>query len=255
MKQTILSYYEEYKTYMDLNNDVLPQINPIQSDNNIINDFAHINSDEISDKNINLYYNSKIVNYSEHFQKTKFFHEFTHVLDASQLLNKYDEENINAILSTYSEYHASQIELAYNIGFRNIHSFHKINLDKTYVEDEFGKTKIKNDYLKPLADATIIIDKDSSVYYNLSAEEYYKKYKAFETNTMYYLGKQNFCSKFSLKPVPSITKSSYGIFYPYVKNIEILIKNKDIDNLLIAKKELSAAFLKIYPNSELKILI
>lgn len=46
---------------------------------------------------------------------------------------------------------------------------------------------------------------------------------------MYYLGKQNFCSKFSLKQVPNITRQNYLDFYPYVISIETCIKNKEFN--------------------------
>lgn len=171
------------------------------------------------------------------------------------LSKNYNEEDLSKILSTYSEYHASQIELACNVGFRNIHAFHKINLDKTYIDTESGKTKIQNDYLKPMADALVIIDKPSDAYLDLSSEEYFCYFKKFETNTMYYLGKQNFCSRFSLKQIPNITRKNYIDFYPCIANIENCIKNNEYNKLPFLEKSLFGEFYKRYPNNDFELLI
>ena len=47
---------------------------------------------------------------------------------------------------------------------------------------------------------------------------------------MYYLGKQNFCSRFSLKQIPNITRKHYSDFYPYISNIENCIKRNIRDH-------------------------
>lgn len=255
MIHKILNFYEEYKIYMDLKEDFLPKLIPIIEDINILPTLAHVNSDEITTENANLYYSSKLLEFSEQFQKSKFFHEFTHILDYVILSKEYDLKDLDIILCTYSEYHASQIELACNVGFRNIHAFHKINLDKTYVATETGTTKIQNDYLKPMADALCIIDKPSDIYLNLSCEDYFGYFKKFEANTMYYLGKQNFCSKFSLKRIPNITCKSYGDFYPYISNIENCIKNKEFNKLHVLEKSLFSEFNNKFKNNNFETLI
>ena len=255
MTDKILKFYEECKLYMDLQNNSLPNLNLILEDNDIIDSLAHINSDEVTLENANLYYCTKLFEYSEQFQKAKLFHEFTHILDFINLSNQYKDEDLDKILNTYSEYHVSQIELACNVGFRSIHAFHKINLDKTYVATDVGKSKIENDYLKPMADALVIIEKPFDTYLNLSCEEYFCCFKKFETNTMYYLGKQNFCSTFSLKRIPSITRKSYGDFYSCISNIENCIKNKEIDKLPLLEKSLLEKFYEKYPNKDFELLI
>ena len=255
MTDKILGFYEKYKTYMDLQENILPSLNPVLEDDNIINTLVYVNSDEITSKNANLYYCSKLYTYSEQFIMAKLFHEFTHILDYTNLSKNYNEKDLDKILSTYSEYHASQIELACNVGFRNIHAFHKIDLDKTYIDTESGKTKIHNDYLKPMMDALVIINKPSDAYLDLSSEEYFCYFKKFETNTMYYLGKQNFCSRFSLKQIPNITRKHYTDFYPYISNIENCIKNNEYNKLPSLEKSLFGEFYKRYPNNDFKLLI
>lgn len=250
MKDFILQCYEEFKQYMDLKNTSMPVIKPIEEkDNNNENGrtpFAYINSDEIRMPTVNIYYSNKLFLYSEIFQKSKLFHEFTHILDANLIPQSFSYEEFRAIMATYSEFHASQIELAYNIGFRNIHSFHKINLSKTYVIYEDKKVKIETDYLHPLADALVIIEKDFNSYYDLSAYDYFLNYCIFEAKTMYYLGKKNFCSRFSLGKTADLTDKSYGEFSPYIIEIETLIKGNNLLQLYQSRKKLWNKYLDYF---------
>ena len=64
MIDKILKFYEEYKLYMDLQDNVLPNLIPILENENIIDTLAHINSDEITLETANLYYCSKLFNQS-----------------------------------------------------------------------------------------------------------------------------------------------------------------------------------------------
>lgn len=255
MIDKVLDFYKEYKVFMNLQNILLPEITPIIEPVNILPTLAHINTDEITSENVNIYCSPKLFECSEQFQKTKIFHEFTHILDYLNLSTKYHGEDLDKILATYSEYHASQIELACNIGFKNIHALHKINLDKTYVATETGTTIIENDYINPMASALVVIDKPSDAYLNLSSEDYYAHFIKFEINTMYYLGKQNFCSKISLKRIPNITRQNYLDFYPCLSNIEFCIKNKEFGRLPLLEKILFGKFFEKYPNNDFEILI
>lgn len=242
MKDFVLKCYNDYKIYVDLDDSIMPKLNPVilekEYDIHGKHPLAYVNSDEILSPVVNLYINPLLKDYNERFQIAKLFHEFTHILDGNTLFKDYSEKDFMHLMSTYSEYHASQIEVAYNIGFKNIHSFRKINLDKTFVFYENNKIKINEDYLHPMADALCIIDKSVNAYFELDVVEYYRNYSAFETKTMYYLGKRKFCDKFSLKRIPNITANNYGQFYPYIKKIEQCIEIKDYQNLISARKEL-----------------
>lgn len=235
---------------MDLKDDIMPVLNPIQESNNFSENgkipLAYINSDEIRNRIVNLYYSSNLLMCPVIFQKSKFFHEFTHILDANLISTNFSYDEFRAIMATYSEYHASQIELACNIEFRNIHSFHKINLSKTFVTYENRKIKIETDYLHPMADSLVIIEKDSDAYSNLPDYEYYLNYSVFETKTMYYLGKKNFCAKYSITKTADIIDKSYGIFTPYIRIIEKLILEKDYSQLYDARKNLWKKYLDYF---------
>ena len=211
------------------------------------NTYAYINGDEIDNNPRNLYYNVNLNQKREDFVKAILFHEFTHLLDEAVLSKQYFGKEYDIIMSTYSEYHASQIELACKVGFKNIHSLHKINLSKTIVPCEDKTQNIQDDYIQPMSDASIIIDKPQGYYYNLSAEKYYETYKIFSTKTMYYLGKNNFCKKFSQNKIADITASIYGEFYPLIHEIEKCILNKNYDNLQTLHNQLFNKFLSAYP--------
>lgn len=255
----ILQCYEEYKIFMDLEPDILPQIMPVeesyQEETNGKNPWAYINEDEIGHSSINLYYNSKLSQNRRDFIKAILYHEFTHIYDGILYKDKYNEDIFSGIMHTYSEYHAAQIELACKVGFRNIHSFRKINLDKTYVPYENITHKIEKDYLHPFADALVFIDKPKDYYYDLPCDEYYSNYKTFESKTMYYLGKRTFCSKYSLKRIPNITQQQYKEFYPFVKQIEQYIVLKEFDKLPDITIQLRNKFFEEFPLKESEFLI
>lgn len=77
---------------MDLQDNIFPELTPVLEEDNIINTLAHINTDEMTSKNVNLYYCSKLFGFSEQFQKAKLFHEFTHILDYINLSKCYNGE-------------------------------------------------------------------------------------------------------------------------------------------------------------------
>lgn len=255
----ILKCYEEYKTFMDIKEELLPSINPIEigiskRDNGKCI-YAYINEDEIGNNPMNLYYSSDLFNCHKTFQKAKLFHEFTHILDGFELIKKYSKFLL-PIMNTYSEYHASQIELASNIGFKNIHCFHKFNIDKTFVYDQDRKIKITSDYISPASDALAIIGVSSNSYYDLSEYDYYLNYKTFETKTMYYLGKKNFCLKYSIKNVPDLTKKWYGNFYPFIYEVEQTIINCDFEKMSDVRNRLWRQYYVTFPFKNLgKLLI
>lgn len=261
MKDFILQCYKEYVKFMDLEPNFLPQIEPIKiTIENITNGsrpYAYINSDETGDNPRKLYYSSKLSQYHKDFIKSIIFHELTHLLDEIELSKTYSDKKYSTIMNTYSEYHASQIELACKVGFRNIHSFHKINLDKTFVPYEDKTRKITADYLQPLADSSLIIERPTNYYHEIPCDEYYRYYKTFEAKVMYYLGKKNFCKKYSLTKIPDITQKTYGEFYPIIHSIEQSIINNDLDSLPTLINQLWNKYLSVFTikKEELEILL
>ena len=255
MYDYIIKCYEEYKIFMDIKENILPRIVPIMITNT--NALAYLNGYEINNNPRNLYYNANLRQKRKDFVKAILFHEFTHLLDEIVLSKQYFGNDYDIIMSTRSEYQASQIELACKIGFKNIRSLQKINISNTFVPCEDKLQNIQDDYLQPMADALTIIDKPNEYYYNFSAEKYYETYKIFATKTMYYLGKNNFCKQISLSKIPDITASAYGEFYPFIHEIEKCILNKKYAELPQNYNKLFDKFLTTYPikNSEREFLI
>lgn len=243
MEDFILNCYEDFKNFMEVKQDDLPDLNPIlvntYKQNSGKSPYAYINEDEIGENPIKLYYSQELLpNCHQTFQKAILFHEFTHILDGINFSSLYSGKELASIMATYSEYHAAQIELASKVGFRSIHSCYKMNLSKTFVYAQNQKIKIETDYLHPASDALTIIDESNDAYYNLNEYDYFLNYKTFEAKTMYYLGKKNFCQRYSLKKVPDLTSKWYGHFYPYIQEIEQCIINNKFNQLFVARKEL-----------------
>lgn len=259
MKEFIFQCYEEYKKFVNIKGCILPSIHPVLQNVHEQKDgkssYAYINNDEIGNDPINLYYSKSLFDFHDTFKKAILFHEFTHVFDGIIFYSSYNEKDLSSIMATYSEYHASQIELAYKAGFRNIHSCYKIDLSKTYIYSENQKIKIESDYIHPVSDALTIIEEPNNSYYDLSNYDYYLNYKVFEVKTMYYLGKKNFCKKYSLKNIPDLTIKWYGAFYPSVQKIEQCIINKDFDSLILARKGLFGKYFSTFEFHNLASLL
>lgn len=240
MKDFVLKCYDDYKVFIGLNDDIMPKLNPIilEQKDCVNNSLAYVITDEITSLIANIYINPVLNDFKDRFKISKLFHEFTHILDYINFSSKYNEKDLLSIMTTYSEYHASQIEIAYNVGLKNIYNIRKFNLDKTFITYENRQIKIEEDYVIPIANVLKIIDKPFDTYNELSAVNYFKNYKIFETKTMYYLAKRNFCEKISLSKIPNLTDKFYNSFAPYIRKLEEYIESKDFDNLIIARKGL-----------------
>ena len=104
----------------------------------------------------------------------------------------------------------------------------------------------------------MIIDSDRMCFYNLPTIEYYKKYKYFLANTMYYLGKQNLCMIISNSRIPNLTEEFFGQFAPYILKIEKDMQSKELFTLKNLEKDLWDKFLShfytkhVYELSQIK---
>lgn len=254
MKKFILQCYEEFHTFMKIKKGKLPQLNPVSFEVNETNSIAYVDLDIIQYPVTNIYYSVDFCKYQKEYKKVKLFHEFTHIVDKIILSKDYNPKDLSIIMSTYSEYHASKIELMKNLGFKDVSSIHKMDLSATIVFNEQDKCSITTDYLQPLAEATIIISKPKLSYYNLSVKEYYLKYKKFMVNTMYYLGKKNLCRAISVKPHPDLTEEWYGEFYPFIHNIEKAILERKLDDIPQLEKELWNKFVDTFSFKDMKML-
>ena len=259
MENYVEQCYDEYKIFMNLEkSDSLPIILPIICEdlNKETNaPLAYVQPNNVLLPAVPLYISKHLFDYSEQFQKSIFFHEFTHIMDANLIFSNYNQKDLEALMSTYSEYHASQAELLCNIGFENVKEFRQLDLDNTFVVGAEGVEPITQNYLEPLVKALGIMDKPSNTYQNLNAIEYYRNYSLFEKTTMYYLGKRKLCENLSIKRIQNITEKNYGEFYPFIKNIELCIEKHDFRNLILAKNELWEKYISYFPCVNTKYLI
>lgn len=105
----VLNYYDEYKK--EYNKKNLIGIIPYECDDDTIS--AYTNNKELMDcikngSDVTLYANPKFMLCSEQYIKAILFHEFTHISDAYNFVG-YD--NSNFLMSTFSEYNATRIEI------------------------------------------------------------------------------------------------------------------------------------------------
>lgn len=256
MEQFIQNCYNEYLQFMGLNATCMPRIESIiVNETGKLSSLAYVNMDTINEDVAHIYYNNQMQNYLINFQKAKLFHEFTHILHHLNFYKKYDEKHTIAIMNLFSEYNASQIELRCNLGFKNMRSLSRINLDNTYVSYENKKHKISDDYIHPLSDALVIIGKAHDTYFDYDIDDYYAIYKKFESNSMYYLGKRDLCAVLSNRPIPDLTGKQYGTFANEINNIRQIIKQKDYADLYDAYKKLLYKFVAEFPNKEQEVLL
>lgn len=234
MEQKIQEYYNQYKVF--IKNINLPNIAPVFdiSKANINGSFVYIDVDELSSPTINLYIDENLFQYNERFRKSILFHEFTHVFDGVQTFETIrlsDVDKFNKIMATYSEYHASQIEILCNIGYKKAKPITKKfkMSDKVYFKDEF--VDIENYIIYPLADASVILDKNKHAYFNLNDNEYNIKYVMAQKSIMYYLGKYNICEKYANKK-PHDFFHKFSEFEQDVLLMYKSLKSKDIDQIL-----------------------
>lgn len=251
MQNYITGTYSEFLDFMNIPPQLMPEIHLIENKDEINkNVIAFVNNDEIKFPVTNLYYNPDLLVASDDYKKAKLFHEFTHILDYIVLHERFSTDQLNSILATYSEYHASQIELLRNIGVGNIKdikTIDKLDVDETYVWCKESKISLTEDYLSPLADSSVVIGRSRYYYYTTKAVEYFSKYKEFEAKTMYYLGKQSVCFMLSQKIIADITDKTYGEFSSCIRKIEKCIKNKEFDVLKEVRNELWNKYTSTFP--------
>ena len=232
MEEYILNCYLEYKKFMKQSN--LPDIRPVFNiqDANINRTIAYIERDDLREPIIPIYISKKLFSYSEQYYKSILFHEFTHVFDANiTFININNHEKLTSLMSSYSEYHASQIELLSSLGYKVIRPiFNKFNINtRIYSENEL--LDIENYLLIPLSSAIVILEKQPDAYINLSRDEYNKKYITAMKNIYYYLGKYKICELYGNRK-PHNFFHEFLTFQDDVKTIYQSLQEKNYDQII-----------------------
>lgn len=261
MQEFVEQCYTNYIKNAGIQDNIFPKLKPIiinATNNEKQISYAYINSNNILDSTVNLYIHPQFFLYTKQFQESKLYHEFTHILDAITLFKNYSESDRRILLSIYSEYHASQIELIYAIGFKSFYPDKKIDLSKTLIPYKNTTCSVEKEYLRPLNDALNIIQQDNDFYYNINVVEYYQNYTIFESNLMYYLGKKNLCVEISIENILFITnilERLFGEFLPIIRNIENNIKLKNFNTLIQLRNELFNKYITYFKFGNIELLL
>lgn len=111
MEKKILTYYNEYKQFVEETN--LPEITLLNANNlNTRKTLAYTKAEFLRMPIVPIYYTDKLFSYPEQFYKSILFHEFTHIYDAHIFFKEKEFNDFILLMRTFSEYHAAQIELA-----------------------------------------------------------------------------------------------------------------------------------------------
>ena len=227
----------------------LPPINPIIDVSNAIikGTMAYVNIDDLMKNSIiDLYVDKTLFSFNKNFYRAILFHEFTHIYDNLKLCkNVKDIYKHIEIMSTYSEFHASQVEILTNLELPCVlPNVYKINMtDKLYYKHEY--LNVEQYLLYPLADSTVILQKKPKSFKDLSSEEYNITYVKSKKSLMYYLGKYSICDLFA-KPKPHNFFNEFGVFKLDALIFYKYLLLKDIDKILEQESKFRSHFFSYF---------
>ena len=230
MDEIIQDIYRSFKKFIKNNN--LPEIIPIYdvSYSKLDNVFSYVNPFPYKSTKVEIHISPELFEYKERFYKSILFHEFTHIFDLSNTLKNYNATEQNSLMSTYSEYHASQIELLCNLGYTSIPIYKKFYMsDKVVYQNEIES--VEETLTRPLSDALAVLNKNQDAFISLPDKDYNIKYVKTKKNIMYYLGKYNVCQKYATTK-PFNFFDNFGEFKQDILNYYILLNNKDFKNII-----------------------
>lgn len=239
LNDKILKLVDQYR---NLTNCELPEFN-INLFNNK-NAFAYLEYEELlQNKNI-LYIDTNLFAYNDNFVKSIIFHEFTHLNDFNYLKDKFNKIQLLELMQTYSEYHASQIELLSQLYNSLIGIQKRVNRNqKIWYKNE--QQSINEHLIYPLADGLTILDTSYKNFSNLSKEEFYKKCSNAKTFMIYYFGKLDVCNKYVQGGVTDLFKKEEP-FYQELNQLHLILQNSAN---VIDKADLIFAYSRYFENA------
>lgn len=141
--QKIKPIYSEYKNF--IGNQKLPDFEIVP--------FSRLKTNNSTEASITFKDKKYILNIEQHVftikpktTKSVLFHEFTHILDETTLLQQLRYEDRKTLLHAYTEYHATQIEMMCACNFKNINDNRRL-IDTDIIYDGNVPQNIA-DYLK-----------------------------------------------------------------------------------------------------------
>ena len=246
MVNKIQDFYNEYKVF--INRREMPKIVPnFDMSDSILDSLAYIDRDDIRGESIPIYINTNLFKYPKQYYESILFHEFTHIYDANIIFKDEDDETFSSLISSYSEFHASQVEILCNIGYNRAYNInHKFRMStKLYYKDEI--MDVDHYLLPPLADATAVLEHDRYDFIMLPNNEFVEKYVLVQNNIMYYLGKYNVCEKFGDSNPHNFFKE-FNVFEADVLKMYDSLKNKKYADIINDVNNFMLHYLQYYVN-------
>nr|DAP35475.1 MAG TPA: peptidase [Caudoviricetes sp.] len=246
--EKINKYYDEYKNFMKISD--MPLIVPVErKEAGDYNALAYLDRDFIKGNAIPIMYMDFLFDYNESFIRSIFFHEFTHIYDANKSFENLDESEINIAIDSFSEYHASQIEMASQLGMKNKNDIFALSRKfktgcKMMCKEE--SMDIQNYILCSLADITNVLMSPQYSFSNKPNYLFEKEYSDIERRIFYYYGKYDLYNKYSGKNMPDLLISNCPEFSKEINNIHDVLKSKDFVNNIDSMKAAIDDFQKLY---------
>lgn len=237
-KEKIYNYYDEYKKFMRV--DKMPLIVPVEKHKtHNCDSFASLDKDFIQGQGVPIIYVDSLLNYDESFIKSIFFHEFTHIYDANIKFINLDKSSLNVVMDSFSEYHASQIEMASQLGMKNKNDVFTLSGKfKTGCKMKYKEeiTDIQNYILYSLADITNVLVNPQGSFSNMPEYLFLKQYVDTERRIFYYYGKYDLYTKYSGKNMSDLLINNCSEFSKEINNIHSILKSKNVINNIDSMK-------------------
>ena len=245
-KNTIINQlYEEFKSFIKENN--MPLIVPVEkpSNKNRIDTFAFIEKEYIRNIAVPIVYDKSLFDYNEDFIKSIFFHEFTHIYDANIRFKNLNDDDFNIVMDTYSEYHASQIEMGISLNMKNKNDIVTLSSklkSKTNIFYRNNFEDIKTYILIPLSDIITVLCQRKGSCIDMSNDEFAKQFVKMKKNIFYYYGKYDLYIKYSEKNMPDLLIKNCPKFIDRISEIHNAVKIKNIESNIHNIKYLTKTF-------------
>ena len=244
-KQDILIFYKKYKKFMNYPSG-MPKIYPVYDivDERIRTPLAFVHTDEMMKNKVPLHISHELLEYNKKYRRSILFHEFTHILDWYVTLKDFDMSKRIKLMASYSEFHASQIELLSYL-YKNIELVQPYFDMDTIIKFKNEKLDIEKTIIYPMVDASIILKKEKDAYKDLSRDNFNKKYMIAFSNVMYYLGKYRICELYGNRK-PHNFFYEFGVFKNTIMKLYDALIINNYNGILYYKNSFMMEYLNYF---------